>query len=86
MITKTVLLAVAALCGIGLVTTASALPVANVSVATVTQIRDHDSGNDIGRRVMRGFEGRSTYRDSRHWDYNRGRGYRDDRRMRRHFD
>jgi hypothetical protein len=81
--TRLFAVAVGAAC---LVTSAWALPTASMSRDTAaTQVRDDDSG-DVARRVVRGLEGRSSYRDH---DERRGgwdrRDYRDHERRQRRF-
>lgn len=58
--------------GVCLAASASALPIASVSVpATATQVRDDDAG-DTARRILRGLQGRSGYGDR---DYDRRRDW-----------
>jgi hypothetical protein len=75
--------------GVCLAASASALPITSLSGhAIATQVRD-DESSDIGRRILRGFEGRSDYRDRDHdrrrdWEH---RKYRErERGPRRSYD
>ena len=62
--------------GACLITSAWALPIATAPEGVAaTQVRD-DESNDIARQVIRGFEGRSSYRDRDH-DRREGWGHRD---------
>lgn len=75
--------------GVCLAAGASALPISSLSGHVIaTQVRDDESG-DIGRRILRGFQGRSGYMDRdrdrrRDWEH---RKYRErEREPRRSYD
>ena len=89
--TNKIIVLAAAACGIGLATSASAMPLSVLrsdnSVDQVRQSRmvcdeygrcwrETNPGEDIARGVLRGLEGRSIYRH-RDWDHYR-RWHRDD--------
>jgi hypothetical protein len=81
--TNKIIVLAAAACGIGLATSASAMPLnrSDNSVDQVRQVRmvcdeygrcwrETNPGEDIARGVLRGLEGRSMYRH-RDWDHDR---------------